>query len=94
MLQDYQREDGVEIPKLLQPYMHGNTFLLFKNKLPLNLKPKGRESRNRKRPKVAGLCRVSLVRVECMDRSQSHKLVGTNDTQFRVRTKNLETFKF
>ncbi|WOK93106.1 serine--tRNA ligase [Canna indica] len=30
ILENYQREDGVEVPEALQPYMHGKKFLPFK----------------------------------------------------------------
>ncbi|CAL9003416.1 hypothetical protein GBA52_018673 [Prunus armeniaca] len=32
ILENYQREDGVDIPEVLQPFMGGKTFLPFKNK--------------------------------------------------------------
>ncbi|OMO75331.1 hypothetical protein CCACVL1_16221 [Corchorus capsularis] len=32
ILENYQREDGVEVPEVLQPYMGGKTFLPFKTK--------------------------------------------------------------
>lgn len=34
ILENYQREDGVEIPKVLQPFMGGQEFLPFKQKSP------------------------------------------------------------
>lgn len=34
ILENYQKEDGVEIPAVLQPYMGGKTFLPFVNKPP------------------------------------------------------------
>ncbi|GKV43349.1 hypothetical protein SLEP1_g50652 [Rubroshorea leprosula] len=32
ILENYQKEDGVEIPKALRPFMGGKTFLPFKTK--------------------------------------------------------------
>ncbi|XP_015073090.1 serine--tRNA ligase-like isoform X1 [Solanum pennellii] len=32
ILENYQREDGVEIPRVLRPYMGGKTFIPFSNK--------------------------------------------------------------
>ncbi|BBH06611.1 seryl-tRNA synthetase / serine--tRNA ligase [Prunus dulcis] len=32
IVENYQREDGVDIPEVLQPFMGGKTFLPFKNK--------------------------------------------------------------
>ncbi|XP_044498010.1 serine--tRNA ligase-like [Mangifera indica] len=32
ILENYQKEDGVEVPEVLQPYMGGKTFLPFKTK--------------------------------------------------------------
>lgn len=31
ILENYQKEDGVEIPKVLQPFMGGRSFLPFKS---------------------------------------------------------------
>ena len=32
ILENYQREDGVEIPEILRPYMGGKSFLPFQSK--------------------------------------------------------------
>ncbi|XP_021902453.1 serine--tRNA ligase, cytoplasmic-like [Carica papaya] len=40
ILENYQREDGVEVPEALQPFMGGKTFLPFKSKPVAELKGK------------------------------------------------------
>lgn len=44
ILENYQKEDGVEIPEVLQPYMGGKTFLPFKAK-PATSDAKGKKSK-------------------------------------------------
>ncbi|XP_058760569.1 serine--tRNA ligase-like [Vicia villosa] len=43
ILENYQKEDGVEIPEVLRPFMGGKTFLPFKNKP--NSEAKGKKSK-------------------------------------------------
>lgn len=44
ILENYQREDGVEIPEVLQAFMGGETFLPFKAK-PVAADTKGKKSK-------------------------------------------------
>nr|6GIR_A Chain A, Serine--tRNA ligase, cytoplasmic [Arabidopsis thaliana] len=44
ILENYQREDGVDIPEVLQPFMGGETFLPFKAK-PVVADTKGKKSK-------------------------------------------------
>ncbi|XP_022145958.1 serine--tRNA ligase [Momordica charantia] len=44
ILENYQKEDGVEIPEVLQPFMGGKTFLPFKAK-PSTSEAKGKKSK-------------------------------------------------
>ncbi|ESQ32250.1 hypothetical protein EUTSA_v10004203mg [Eutrema salsugineum] len=44
ILENYQREDGVDIPEVLQPFMGGETFLPFKAK-PVAAETKGKKSK-------------------------------------------------
>lgn len=44
ILENYQRENGVEIPEVLQPFMGGETFLPFKAK-PVAADTKGKKSK-------------------------------------------------
>ncbi|KAF8097966.1 hypothetical protein N665_0278s0027 [Sinapis alba] len=44
ILENYQREDGVDIPEVLQPFMGGETFLPFKVK-PVAADTKGKKSK-------------------------------------------------
>ena len=44
ILENYQKEDGVEIPEVLQPFMGGKTFMPFKAK-PTTSDAKGKKSK-------------------------------------------------
>jgi hypothetical protein len=50
ILENYQKEDGVEVPKVLQPYMDGIDFLPFKR--PLGSKQASDAKPNKSKPKV------------------------------------------
>ncbi|EOA39203.1 hypothetical protein CARUB_v10012172mg [Capsella rubella] len=43
ILENYQREDGVDVPEVLQPFMGGVTFLPFKTKAAKLCKTKGKQ---------------------------------------------------
>jgi len=45
IVENYQTEDGVEIPKVLQPYMHGLTKLLYPVKKDQKKKEKKEEKK-------------------------------------------------
>ncbi|XP_047078149.1 serine--tRNA ligase-like [Lolium rigidum] len=49
ILENYQKEDGVEVPKVLQPYMDGIDFLPFKR--PLDSKQASDAKPNKSKPK-------------------------------------------
>jgi seryl-tRNA synthetase len=54
ILENYQKEDGVEVPKALQPFMCGIDFLPFKR--PLDSK-QAADSKTKSKPKVClSLC--------------------------------------
>jgi seryl-tRNA synthetase len=44
ILENYQREDGVEVPEVLRPYMGGIDFLPFKKKPAPEVKPGTKKS--------------------------------------------------
>nr|KAJ0213728.1 hypothetical protein LSAT_V11C400174290 [Lactuca sativa] len=46
ILENYQREDGVEVPKVLQPYMGGKTFMAFQAP-PSDKETKATQTQNR-----------------------------------------------
>ena len=50
ILENYQREDGVEVPKALQPFMGGIDFLPFKR--PLDSKQAADSKPSKSKPKV------------------------------------------
>jgi seryl-tRNA synthetase len=50
ILENYQREDGVEVPKALQKFMGGIDFLPFKR--PLDSKQGGDAKPSKSKPKV------------------------------------------
>jgi hypothetical protein len=58
ILENYQKEDGVEVPKALQPYMGGIEFLPFKQ--PLDSKQTTESKSNKSKSKVF-LCPCSYV---------------------------------
>lgn len=45
ILENYQREDGVDIPEVLQPFMGGETFLPFKTQPVVVAETKGKKSK-------------------------------------------------
>jgi hypothetical protein len=56
ILENFQKEDGVEVPKVLQPYMGGIEFLPFKQ--PLDVKQAADSKSNKSKSKVfICLCR-------------------------------------
>jgi hypothetical protein len=50
ILENFQKEDGVEVPKALQPYMGGIDFLPFKQ--PLDVKQAADSKSNKSKTKV------------------------------------------
>ena len=50
ILENFQKEDGVEVPKALQPYMGGIDFLPFKQ--PLDVKQAADSKSNKSKSKV------------------------------------------
>jgi hypothetical protein len=61
ILENYQREDGVEVPKALQKFMGGIDFLPFKR--PLDSKQASDAKPNKSKPKVClSLCFSSFPR--------------------------------
>jgi hypothetical protein len=50
ILENFQKEDGVEVPKVLQPYMGGIEFLPFKQ--PLDVK-QASDSKSKSKSKVS-----------------------------------------
>jgi seryl-tRNA synthetase len=48
ILENYQREDGVEVPEMLRPYMGGIDFLAFKKKPAAEVKPGTKKSNKSK----------------------------------------------
>ncbi|KAL6649407.1 hypothetical protein ACP70R_013631 [Stipagrostis hirtigluma subsp. patula] len=62
ILENYQKEDGVEVPKALQPYMGGLEFLPFKK--PLDGKQAGGSKSNKSKSKVEMLLEPDKGRAE------------------------------